>query len=407
MADTQATGHPHAGHRTFDCPWCGAISSIPGDHLGEHFTCPECKKATKLTEKNTSALKPTAPPPDAPHLSGDRTFDCPWCGAIASIGVEYVGEHFTCPECSKSTKITEKNTTRRPVTAPPPDAPHVEGSAGGGRKAAIGVLVLVALAVGVWIAMPKKDGGAKDGKTVETAREGTTGIAPRPPSGTEARPPAETPASAPPPTMPAGTAAPPLVEAPPAPSVEPPPTAPDSPEVAAAKAALAEARARVATTEDALEAARGALAEWEAKNPDAKDTVSNLAALNALTKEAERMRSAIDPAKATPDQVRGYNLGVATYVGSDAKRTRVAQALFERLQGEVAGRGTLGLAWTDMNFYGPGFERAAKDLSVRWLTAPASPPELRRAETEAAEALSAAKQAEAEAQKALDALTGR
>ena len=106
--------------RTFDCPWCGAIAPVPADHLGEHFPCPECRQATKLTSKNTSNRPPTAPPPDAPHTSGHRTFDCPWCGAIAPIPASHLGERFHCPECGKETKLTPTNTRSAALTAPPP-----------------------------------------------------------------------------------------------------------------------------------------------------------------------------------------------------------------------------------------------------------------------------------------------
>ena len=132
------------GVRTFDCPWCGAISPVPGDHLGEHFVCPECKKGTKLTERSTSTRAATAAPPDAPHLSGDRTFDCPWCGAIASVPSSHLGEGFRCPECAKSTKLTSTNTRRALVTAPPPDAPHPAPAGAAGSK---GLVVVELLAI--------------------------------------------------------------------------------------------------------------------------------------------------------------------------------------------------------------------------------------------------------------------
>ena len=134
--------------RTFDCPWCGAIAPVPADHLGEHFPCPECRQATKLTSKNTSNRPPTAPPPDAPHTSGHRTFDCPWCGAIAPIPASHLGERFHCPECGKETKLTPTNTRSAALTAPPPDAPHVEAK-GGGRGVLVAV-ALVTLGAAVW-----------------------------------------------------------------------------------------------------------------------------------------------------------------------------------------------------------------------------------------------------------------
>ncbi len=201
METSTATGTQQPEARTFDCPWCGAISRIPSDHMGEHFTCPECKKATKLTDKNTSALKPTEPPPDAPHLTGDRTFDCPWCGAICSVPSQHLGEHFTCPECKKATKLTPQNTRRTDVFTPPPDAPPPEWEVARARRTKVLIALGIAVAIGVAVAVsqgnesPAKPGGG----------EGTTAQAPTPPPD-ETTPPSPGPGG--PPTPP--TVAPPM-----------------------------------------------------------------------------------------------------------------------------------------------------------------------------------------------------
>src|SRR5262245_38742963 len=170
--------------KTFDCPWCGAISPVPADHLGEHFPCPECKKATKLTAHNTSDLPPTAAPPDAPHLSGDRTFDCPWCGAISPVAASHIGDRFHCPECGKETKLTATNTRRGELTAPPPDAPHVEPRKGG-AGVLVGALVVVLLGVGAWLALRPAESGSsgssdKSNDKESAAAEPREGTSPSP-----------------------------------------------------------------------------------------------------------------------------------------------------------------------------------------------------------------------------------
>src|SRR5262245_30781837 len=134
--------------------------------MGEHFACPECKKATKLTSHNTSDLPPTEAPPDAPHLVGDRTFDCPWCGAISSVPSSHLGDRFHCPECGKETKLTSTNTRAAAITAPPPDAPHVDEGKGG--RGILVAAVVAVLAVGAWLAFGQSGGSSGSGEK-ETA----------------------------------------------------------------------------------------------------------------------------------------------------------------------------------------------------------------------------------------------
>jgi hypothetical protein len=186
----------------------------------------------------------------------------------------------------------------------------------------------------------------------------------------------------------------------------PPPDAARTAEQIAAAHALEAASTRVEAARVAVSQAKLALAQWEAANPDAKDTVGNLETLHSLVKETDRMRAGLDPAKVTPDQVRGFNVGVMTYVMSDTKRVRIAESLLSWMKADLHGRHVLGLEWTGLDFHGPGFERAMKDLELRWLTAPATPSELRQAVADAEAAQTKAEYERDAAAKAAQELEG-
>jgi hypothetical protein len=388
MVDVGATGSHAAGQRTFDCPWCGAISSIPADHLGEHFTCPECHKATKVTEKNTSSLPPTAPPPDAPHLSGDRTFDCPWCGAISSIPSSHLGEHFTCPECHKATKLTEKNTTRRPPTEAPAGAPHEEKV--GGR----GVLVVLALALvgaGLWLALGRGRGGEPEQvDTIVSSPPPSTGLPPGPA-------PTPTPTPAVPSTPPPGPTAGP-------PTPLPPPRA-EGEAVERARARVTDASARLSVAQARLTAARSRLSGYSDEAAEAAR--GNLAALRQVASESAAQREKLGP-DATPEQARAHDLAMVLFVDGSPARVRVAEAALALLRKDLYGREVAGAAsWRETSFFGPGFRRALATLEAEWAgAAKPAPPEVRDEEAKAAKAVEDARREHADAEAALRTLLG-
>jgi hypothetical protein len=395
MADASASRSPASGQRTFDCPWCGAISSIPASHLGEHFPCPECKKATKLTPKNTTSLPPTAAPPGAPHLSGDRTFDCPWCGAISSIPSSHLGEHHVCPECQKRTKLTEKNTTRRKPSEAPPGAPHVEPAKPAPARTGLVVALLVGLlGVGAWVAFGMRgDGGDHEGPE----REGTpTPVASggdpaaRPPRTGEPRAPepsASTPGAAPA----AGTEGTPAAPAPPA---DP------------ATAERVRARERLARAEKALSEAEARLAA--ARAPAGGADVARLRADVAAAKDVQRQIASLaegaNPAAA--DAARGRNLALLQYLQDASARTRVAEAALERLREDPAVREVVGVSWTELDFQGFAFRRALGELVSAWESAAGAAAPAPGADAEAVRAVEAARREDSEARAALEALGG-
>ena len=169
MPDSKDVETYGEGHLAFDCPWCGAISGVDPSRLGESFECPECHDSTRLTEENTrKGHLADAPSDDVEDKAKEKaghetsewesygkdhvTFDCPWCGAISGIDASHIGEHFTCPECHRQTRLTEKNLRKRPVTAPPAEGPrHVERAARRrlllGVSAVAGVIVLAVLVI--------------------------------------------------------------------------------------------------------------------------------------------------------------------------------------------------------------------------------------------------------------------
>ncbi len=370
------------GTRTFDCPWCGAISPVPGNHLGEHFACPECKKGTKLTEKNTSTRAPTEAPPDAPHLSGDRTFDCPWCGAIASVPSSHLGEGFRCPECAKGTKLTSTNTRRALITAPPPDAPHPVEATPGGAKALLVVAVLVMAGGGAWYFLAGP-GAAKEAepKTVTVGPiPGRSGPPWKPTAASDAGPAAE-PSPIPTSERPAPTdsATGPASDAP---ILDP------GDKAALSKAA---AEARVLLAEQQLALANKALEDWRQAHPGALEAGETARALGESTAEIERRladKALIpDPAKATPEQVRAADAAVRTFLEASPLRAAAAASVLEAMRSDHGGREVAGVAdWRELHVTGDGFRRSAAAL-VGGLEALAStvPADLVKAAADAAE----------------------
>lgn len=421
---TQAPQSGPAAHRllTFDCPWCGAISRVPASTLGEHFPCPECKRVTRLTEANASDRPPTLPPPDAPHLSGDRTFDCPWCGAISAVPSSHLGERFHCPECGKETKLTAANTQRAPVTAPPPDAPHVPS--GAGRRALALVAVVVVIGVVIWLVVGGGDSGSK-----EVGRGGSTPAAMD--SGTKPPPPMPTPPTGPEPGMtepgmdtasPAGMA-PPMPAPPPGtpepgmtePTPVPPPTVPATPDpLEVARAEWLAATTVAAEKNAALQKAEAAIADWRNKNPEASAAAADLPALQDFLAEAKRLLDAkdpiSDPKKPTPTQVRAYNAALAKFAGEKAERVRAMERLLDGMKkdaktaSEVADR-----EWKDLNFFGGSVRNALAHAAETWIRVATPPADLEAVRAVAAREAGAAQKAVDEADrkvKALETKTG-
>ncbi len=357
---------PATHNRTFDCPWCGAISPVPSDHLGEHFTCSECKKATKLTEKNTSDRKPTDSPPDAPHLSGERSFDCPWCGAISSLDSSHLGERFHCPECAKETKLTATNTRRAPITAPPPDAPPPAPTPSG--KGVMVALVLAAAGIGAWWLL-------RDEGTSPTAKEpsGATEIGRAPGAPTPMAPDAAPPAPMPPigpedatPTLPPTPSPMPSdggmgVVGPP-----PPPSALEE-----AQAVLAAAASRRAAALEKQYAALASLEDWKRENPAAAVAAEHMPGLLEIAAEAKRLadeKQAIpEPEKATLEQVRAYDAAIVAFAAASPARTKTAEQVLAWLRADPFGREGHGLAdWKALHFAGDGVKRAFSALEQAW-----------------------------------------
>ncbi|MBL9086019.1 MAG: hypothetical protein JNM10_02665 [Planctomycetia bacterium] len=354
--------------RTFDCPWCGAISPVPADHLGEHYPCPECRQATKLTPKNTSNRPPTAPPPDAPHTSGHRTFDCPWCGAIAPIPASHLGERFHCPECGKETKLTPTNTRSAALTAPPPDAPHVEVK-GGGRGVLVAV-ALVTLGAAVWFFAGRPSEPTPSAASAERPDIGRKG-ADRPEPPPLADPP-EAPPAAPAPSVPAPAA---MTE-------PPPPAAPTPPDVerVALQAELAKATEAAAEATRRHEEARAALAAHLAAHPDADRAAADAVGFDTL--RAERARLATGAA--TVAASRAARTAMVAFVEADPARVALADRVLAWLRTDLDGREAASAAsWRDLHWSGDGVDRALSALTNAAAAAAVPPPaDLVRAEAD-------------------------
>ena len=385
--------------RTFDCPWCGAISPVPADHLGEHFACPECRQQTKLTEKNTSTLHVTQSPPDAPHLSGDRTFDCPWCGAISAVPSSHLGERFVCPECSRDTKLTPTNTRRAPITAPPPDAPPPEPS--GAPKALLALAVVIVVGVGAWAIASGSSGDSGEREDTETAalpaERTTPPPAPLPPPRVHDSVPAAapapvspTPAPVPPPT--------PIDVSPPPPTPAPGPGSAQPNKVddkTVADEELRAAEAERAAARDGVLAVAHRVDSLVAADPDLGAALAQSDAL-----EAALARVAPPPPNASGEEIRAYDAAVARSLAKSAEATAAAVAIRVRMEGEWNGRGVAGLAWQDVDFHGDAFRRAADAQRAAWKTALARLPSDWPAANEAARKRSADAEARFERAKA-------
>jgi predicted RNA-binding Zn-ribbon protein involved in translation (DUF1610 family) len=408
VTSTGIVGSSAHESRTFDCPWCGAISPVPADHLGEHFACPECRKETKLTEKNTSALGVTETPPDAPHLTGDRTFDCPWCGAISAVPSSHLGERFACPECKRDTKLTPTNTRRAPITAPPPDAPPPEPT--GAPKGLLVVAGLIVVGVAAWLLTA---GGSSD-KDADKDKEGTDATVALMPVRDDAAPPGtssspkKTPEASPPSTAPTPVPATPTALPPePTPTnLPPPPPAPERPEAAPvdekalADRELSEASRAVATAAETALALDRTLAQLVAADPELAVATSRAGALDAALGEVPP-----PAAGAHADAIRAYDAAVAKALGKSPAGVEAAEALRARMAAEAHGRGVAGLGWQDLDFHGDAFRRAAAAQREAWAGVLARLPKDRvQARDDALKNLAAAKTRLERAQARRDAL---
>ena len=396
--------------RTFDCPWCGAISTVPADHLGEHFHCPECRKPTKITERNTTAGGAAGTAADTTHLSGDRTFDCPWCGAISAVPSSHLGERFACPECHRDTKLTSTNTQRSPVTVPPPDAPHVESSR---RGLWIGLGVAAAAFVGFLLL---RDRGEPSGPQEP---ERSSAKVTEEPSGTR---PADRPAAGTPPVMPSPGMtgeAPPMPatsmteEAPPMPSpgmtgeappmpipgmTEAPPPAPaEPPELLKARAQHAAAAAAFASATEKHARATLALETWAGEHPGAKEAHLGLPALEQVSAELVRLLSdpavVADPANPKPAELRAVRAAMAKFVEASPERVAIAERALASMRQDLGGREVAGVAdWRELPFAGDGYRRVISRL-LESARAVAVPAELEMAHVSATKELEAARAA--------------
>ena len=388
-------GSSPAHKRMFDCPWCGAISPVPGDHLGEHFVCGECKKSTKLTEKNSSVegAKP-APSDTTHHLSGDRTFDCPWCGAIAGVPSSHLGERFACPECKKDTRLTSTNTRRAPITAPPPEAPTAApvGSSVG-LWAAIGVVVVGGMA---WALLSGGSSGADGKSSTETGvTEPATTVEF---AAADSRPSASTP-------PPMGGAPPSVPEPPPGPANPRVPMGQPTPkamDLDLAKGMLAKAVSDLATAERARISAQAKYDEWTKDNPDIVEMEAKHAALRSIAGESKRLKEATpalsDPAKTTPADAQAFDAAMVKFVAAVPLRVAVVEEALKRIRGEIAGRG-VGPDWKALSFHGAAFHRALAAFDEAYGGMSGNrPPELMKAVEDATAAIVAAAKAKADAE---------
>jgi transcription elongation factor Elf1 len=376
MATTPPTDRPPEDRRTFDCPWCGAIHVVPADWLDASFTCKECKRSTRLTEQNLSTRAPTELPDSGVPPQPKRVFDCPWCGAISGISSLRLGEHFTCPECKRGTKLTDVNTRHGEVTDAAPDAPHHVTAAERHRWwLGIGVVAVAVVAAAVFVG-PGLVGSGDDAPT-EVAGDGEP--APEPTPGPTEPEPGET-----------------------APAPEPEADPPEP-----LRAAVAVARTRLAQAEQDVASRRQIVLVWEAAHPEVTAARTMEAPLGAVVAEARRGLAALgDGAEVTPTQARAYNAALKDVLAADPTRVGVAERWHAHLVATALPVDRYPARWRDLNFFAPtvrgGLDAVvAANAATRAQTPTALYESLAAAEgarTEAAADLAAAERALSEAE---------
>lgn len=388
-----ATGKT-GGKLTFDCPWCGAITPVPVERMGEHFPCPECKKATKLTSHNTSDRPPTEAPPDAPHLIGDRTFDCPWCGMISSVPSSHLGDRFHCAECGKETKLTATNTRAAALTAPPPDAPHVERKPMG--RSVLAAAAVVVVGVVAWLAFGQGGGGSSE--TADGSSEAASSAMSEPTGPA----PAATPA-----TPSTGRS-----EPAPAAMTEPTPTGPEKPavdvELLRAQGELAASATALADATAAHTQATAAIEGWNKAHPGAVEAADAAAALDEVRTEARRL-AAPPPGAAvvTPDQARARRTAMVAFLSASPARARVGERVHAWLAGDLYGReAAASVDWKSLDWSGAGVARALEALHAAASAVAASvPADLVAKEAATRQAMETAKKRAADAELKMKVLT--
>jgi predicted RNA-binding Zn-ribbon protein involved in translation (DUF1610 family) len=330
-------------HRTFDCPWCGAISGIDPTHIGEHFECPECNQSTKLTPKNTRKRHITDPPKEAPHHE-DRmlTFDCPWCGAISQVGSALLGTSFDCPECHQATRLTDQTTRAGDLFVPAADAPHHEESSGVGMKALIGLVVVAAIA---WFAFGRGDGGSTetpDGGGRHTAQ--TPGPGEGPDEGPDQGPGTEEPAQP-------GTEDP-----------EPPPSdvseEPSVPVDVDRPFRVEQAQKRFQQAVQDHGSADKALRTWYRNNPLLREVLREQRARVDIQGALDRELAALQAP--SPAALREVNARLQKFIEEEPARVLIVQQLLTSLKKDEFRPATVG-RWASLNLSGPRFRELLGD----------------------------------------------
>ena len=323
------------GHLTFDCPWCGAISGVGPELVGEHFECVECGKETKLTEQNTRRAHLFEPPKDAPHHDDSpRPFHCPWCGRHTEIPPTHLGEYYDCPECHKRTKLTERTL---PTTDVVPSETGTVAATGHRPAWPLALAAVVVVGAVLWALL----GGGGDDET--TPRDGGVAVVEE-----------------------AGDAAggPEVVD--PEPATGPSPGVSPAPVEAGAEEEgrksvgrkLAEARYAKATT--ASEEARSKLDAWLAAHPEVVQALEVQAVREALHARAQELLAALDTQAVGPAEVRAFNQALSAYVGEDPGRIALAESLLAALARMPVRPMRVG-SWQQLNFHQPRVREVLED----------------------------------------------
>ncbi len=335
------------GHLTFDCPWCGAISGVQPELIGEHFECVECGKETKLTDQNTRHAHLFEPPSDAPHLDDSpRPFTCPWCGDHAEIPPTHLGEYYDCKECHKRTKLT-------PRTLPSPE--EVAGQAKSKEEHhavwPLGLAAVIVVGAVLWALFGRggNDESPKDGDrstaVVDSSDQGN------PAGSTDA---AATPTTSEP-TSPGGTGDATDTDA----DTDTSPADPgDADERTSIAYKVAKARLEKATA--ARTEAQEAVTAWLAAHPDVAAQLELQSVRESLLARAQELLESMGADATGPAQARAFNQKFTAYVEQDPSRVALAEALLADLTSQPI-RPVRVRSWQQLNFHQPRLHEVLED----------------------------------------------
>lgn len=123
------------------CPACGTVYDLSVDYIGKHVEC-QCGNKFEAIPMPTIP-EPPAPPTPRPVVERTIFTSCPRCGGRFEVSASAVNQQTTCPDCRSAFIITPEPQLRRVASGQTVAPQKKKTSAGGVILHAIGIILLL------------------------------------------------------------------------------------------------------------------------------------------------------------------------------------------------------------------------------------------------------------------------